>query len=266
MNKRIFPIITVLVFLSLLGIIFIQINWTKHAFREKQSHYEEIIKMVTIRVGYELAEDSFDKLPKIPGRESELFLPLNIFPNTIASQYTEKEIRKKISDVFKKYGVDNIKFEFSISSGSLIGDELQSANFYKTLTDTVNKNNVSYVFPIIPESSNIVDAVPEELMTILVTQDSINKLVWHNMFWMIFGSIVLVLIVFAAFFITIRALLNQKKISEIKSDFINNMTHEFKTPIATISLAVDALKNEKVLADKEKVKYFPVSSRMKTSG
>ncbi|MFM7728452.1 MAG: sensor histidine kinase, partial [Flavobacteriales bacterium] len=51
-------------------------------------------------------------------------------------------------------------------------------------------------------------------------------------------------------------LLRQKKLADIKSDFINNMTHEFKTPIATISLAVDSLQNPKVNADPEKSSYF----------
>ena len=76
------------------------------------------------------------------------------------------------------------------------------------------------------------------------------------MYWMIAGSVIFTCIIFAAFFITLRALLNQKKLSEIKSDFINNMTHEFKTPLATISLAVDALKNEKVINDRTKMDYF----------
>ena len=64
------------------------------------------------------------------------------------------------------------------------------------------------------------------------------------------------LVIVAAFYLTVRTMLRQKKMSEIKNDFINNMTHEFKTPIATISLAVDAIKNEKVQRDSEKLTYF----------
>jgi two-component system phosphate regulon sensor histidine kinase PhoR len=49
----------------------------------------------------------------------------------------------------------------------------------------------------------------------------------------------------------LRQLQKQRQISQIKTDFINNMTHEFKTPIATINLALDALKNPKVADNKE---------------
>ena len=48
-------------------------------------------------------------------------------------------------------------------------------------------------------------------------------------------------------------MIRQKQISEIKTDFINNMTHEFKTPIATINLAIDSIRNPKIVGDKDKV-------------
>jgi two-component system phosphate regulon sensor histidine kinase PhoR len=91
---------------------------------------------------------------------------------------------------------------------------------------------------------------------LVIVVPHIKHLVWKQMGWMLLGALIFTLVIFTAFFITIRALLNQKKLSEIKTDFINNMTHEFKTPIATISLAVDALKNEKVINDKTKMDYF----------
>ncbi len=83
-----------------------------------------------------------------------------------------------------------------------------------------------------------------------------NREVWNSLFWVILGGCVFMLIIVAAFYITVRTILNQKKLSEIKSDFINNMTHEFKTPLATISLAIDSLKNEKILTHPEKMGYF----------
>jgi two-component system phosphate regulon sensor histidine kinase PhoR len=83
-----------------------------------------------------------------------------------------------------------------------------------------------------------------------------GSIIFKEIGWFILGAIFFTIIITTAFYLTIRTLLRQKKLSEIKSDFINNMTHEFKTPLATISLAVDALKNEKVVADKDKSNYF----------
>ena len=70
-------------------------------------------------------------------------------------------------------------------------------------------------------------------------------------------SIVFTLIIIITYSSALNQLIRQRQISEIKTDFINNMTHEFKTPIATINLALDAIKNPKIIEDKEKVfKYL----------
>ncbi len=70
------------------------------------------------------------------------------------------------------------------------------------------------------------------------------------------GSLLFTIIIILTFFLTLRIIFKQKKLADIKSDFINNMTHEFKTPIATISLAVDSINSPKVIDKPEKIKYF----------
>ncbi len=69
-------------------------------------------------------------------------------------------------------------------------------------------------------------------------------------------SIIFTLIIVVAYSSALSQLLQQRQISQIKTDFINNMTHELKTPIATINLALDAIKNPKVSTDSEKVKQY----------
>ena len=73
---------------------------------------------------------------------------------------------------------------------------------------------------------------------------------------MIVLSIVFTGVIILAYSSAIYQLIRQRQISQIKTDFINNMTHEFKTPIATINLALDAIKNPKIIADQDKVKRY----------
>jgi two-component system phosphate regulon sensor histidine kinase PhoR len=76
------------------------------------------------------------------------------------------------------------------------------------------------------------------------------------------ASLLLILLLLLSFVYMIRTIFKQKQLSEIKNDFINNMTHELKTPIATVKAAVEAMTSFGVLEDKEKTnKYLNLSEK-----
>lgn len=80
-----------------------------------------------------------------------------------------------------------------------------------------------------------------------------NGFIWQTMGLNLLGSGVLLLIMIGCFYIAMMTIIKQKKLAEIKNDFINNMTHEFKTPISTISLATQLIQEEPQAAKSESI-------------
>lgn len=89
-----------------------------------------------------------------------------------------------------------------------------------------------------------------------ISFESVQPVLLENMGWMFLASGFCIFGLLFVFIITIMIIMRQQKLSVVKNDFINNMTHEFKTPIATISLATSAIMKEKVLNDKEQLLKF----------
>ncbi|MFZ4056869.1 MAG: ATP-binding protein [Ferruginibacter sp.] len=254
--KRIFPIITVLILLSLLGIIFFQILWIKGSLEAEEQKFYEHVGMAAYQASEDLMQEKGNLMPmkrKNEGVFPSERLQFEFFKPTIAQKYSRDEIREILRRAFDKHSLKKVPFEFAISSTSLAGEEIQSEQFYKLYSDSAH--NKPQIIPLESPSGSLSEGIsPQELLIIIVPHA--KNFIWRSMTWFIIGAIFFTIIIMCAFFITVRALLKQKKLSEIKSDFINNMTHEFKTPLATISLAVDALKNEKVINDRTKMSYF----------
>ena len=86
---------------------------------------------------------------------------------------------------------------------------------------------------------------PSKMGLLKVHFPTMNNYIYSSVRFMI-PSLIFTLVLLITFIVTIYLIFRQKKLSEIKNDFINNMTHEFKTPISTISLAAQMLKDPSV--------------------
>jgi two-component system phosphate regulon sensor histidine kinase PhoR len=258
--KRTLPLIIALITISLLGIIYVQFTWIQNARQLKEEQLKENVYAVMDEVGQQLVEHKSPadilKVPLLPG----MALPGEDFGShfSVAKKFTNYQIHENLQKAFAARGMGSTHFGNAILpnvSGRLFSNyhSLESDNFRPLVRDTVH--NLIFNYPLIPPASNMWEGFSaDEIMVVVVP--NFKDLVLRSIGWMIVVSIFFTLTIIAAFFLTVRSALRQKKLSEIKGDFINNMTHEFKTPLATISLAVDALKNERVLQDRQKLDYF----------
>jgi two-component system phosphate regulon sensor histidine kinase PhoR len=224
----------------------------------REDQIKERVTKATEIVGLQLADKKGSYAAGTP--RSKIFDDLSFDISrqlTISNQFTVEEIKKKMEKAFLENNLKDVEFEFGIVSFAKNGVEMfleiKSEKFVAYYEDTVHNKQIA--IPLTPPTGTAGENLsPDEMFIVVIP--NIKNFVLQSLMWRIITSITFTLIILAAFYMTVRTMLRQKKLANIKNDFINNMTHEFKTPIATISLAVDAMRNEKVIQDREKLGYF----------
>lgn len=162
-------------------------------------------------------------------------------------KFLRQELANRGIDTDYNYGVfSHDRKSFVILNGHYVVEDAQPV---ETLPGYRNVFNSRYKVDLFPE-----DNPSPGLLLIHFPQRT--SFVWRSLWLNFLGAIAFTTIILFCFAYTITVIFQQKKLSSMKTDFINNMTHEFKTPIATISLAADSITSPMIAGKADKVSRF----------
>lgn len=171
----------------------------------------------------------------------ELFFRDVAAAQPLPQRVSKERLAQMLQRELEQLGVKT-RFEFGVYSNGL-ATKVKSEKF------RFNKNN-TYSVPLFEMQDNTYR------YQLLVSFPEKKQFLFSELVGITVLSIVFTLIIIIAYSSALNQLIKQRQISEIKTDFINNMTHEFKTPIATINLALDAIRNPKIIEDQKQVMRY----------
>ena len=224
---------------------------------------------------------STDKLFfKTPSLDSETLM---IDQPLVTRDIKIQELESKLTKIFKKYALTfdavndlmrpnlSIESRFNPQQLDLLlkkGLERKGINIKYDYGVIKTDNNQ---FLLLTDNKQALELVESELRTALFPSDLYRnegilvidfpdkKEYFLGKIWpALISSVFLVFVILFCFGYSIRTIVHQKKLSEMRSDFINNMTHELKTPISTVSLAVEALNDKDINQNMLRTKYIRV--------
>lgn len=189
----------------------------------------------------------FSQLMRFNEQQHQTPLEERIFNLEVLSAFVKRELASRGINLDYFYGV----FSTHLKSLIIANDHYVVADKRPRVIQTGHKNLLT--------SQYQVDLFRQDLHTpgqlIVYFPDKLDY-VWGKVWRNLLAALLFTSLIILCFGYTIYVIYRQKKLSEMKGDFINNMTHEFKTPIATISLAADSITNPSISGNPDKVKRF----------
>ncbi len=239
MSDAIIRRVIILGAIAILGILAVQTYWVLRAYNLKETEFHEKAQIALVSVARDL---------------EKLGSPLP--PQNLVSQISSNYYAVNINDV-----IDANLLEYYLTKElELVGlDEDYEYGIYDCSSNKmVYGNYISYdekEEDVELEQRDDLPTYDEYLYYFGVRFPNRNTEIINSMSLPIFFSAILLLTV--AFFIyTLYIILRQKRLSEMQKDFINNMTHEFKTPISTIKISANTFKNHPTVKDDERLLQY----------
>lgn len=229
--------IIVIGLVAIIGILIAQLLWTKEAFNLEEKKFSQKVHIALLEVAKKLYEGTNRELPA----EN----PVQQISNDYYIVNIDNDFEPQILDFYLKNEFEkvNIGTDYEYAMYNCQSDEMVYGN-YVSASKTANKNHSVYF----PKHKNLVYYFAVRF------PNETSYLFRSLKFWLaLSGALIVILLVYV---FSIFTIIQQKKYSELQRDFINNMTHEFKTPLSSILIASNFLKQQNVIQADEKLEKY----------
>jgi two-component system phosphate regulon sensor histidine kinase PhoR len=238
MIKRSIAVVIVLAVISLGLITAGQVYWVTQAYHLQESVFVTKVNSVLINVANKIHlienDQSIVEPPK--AMERGVFI---ISVNHTPSPYLLKTL---LEDELQMQGVME---EVQYGIYDCFSNQYEVEGWLSIVSDSVSHDDSKNGLKVYPSEGHYLSLYFPHKNTFLFKRID---------FWMYSSVVIFLIFVFFAY--TIWVLFREKRLSTVRNDFVNNMTHELKTPLATIQLGTEALKSDKIFEDKERHKTY----------
>jgi len=231
-------LILVLATVSILGISITQIYWVKRAFDLKETEFDRQVNTSLFNVATQIF--SINNTPS-PTNNPVKQISTNYYVVMVNSEIDANLLEFLLRTEFEKR---NIQADFEYGIYDCTNEKMVYGNYVK-LSETKSKIEPNTTLPNWANAGYYFGVQFPKREAQILNQMGI---------WSFSSAVLLIVIVFFGY--TLFVILKQKRLSEIQKDFINNMTHEFRTPISTIAVSTEVLKDPAIIEQPERLHRY----------
>lgn len=235
MKTKILRRVIILAAISIIGVVVIQIFWIQKAFDLSNKQFEHNVNIALLNVASSLCEINGSEISPDPIEQ----LSSNYFIVNLNNKISPGILESVLSTELSKREISN-DFEYGIFDCA--NEEMVYGNYVNLTQNGDQETKLKSKFPELNKDAYYFG---------IYFPNKTSNMTGQMGIW-IFSSIVM-LIVVIFFTYTLLVIFKQKRLSEIQKDFINNMTHEFKTPISTIAVSSEVLKTKEIIDKPERL-------------